>query len=152
MILNLFRILDFGFLVAIGLFFLGGAGGCGDVIATGEPGVFVPNVKGTYDLVAVTESEICTPQYDTAVQVLQDEENIILRSTNDGFDDYSGTIDSEGALTLIGAGTECTGTFVGGVLAAVCNVLVKVCEIDPDTGEETCSDEEFSCSVSYARR
>lgn len=146
-----------GFLIFYFLFlasplFFGGSGGCGEVIATSEPGVFVPNVKGTYDLVAVTESVICTPQFDSAVQVLQDEERIILRSTNDGFDDYSGTIDSEGVLTLIGAGTECTGSFVGGVLAAVCNILVKVCEIDPDTGEETCTDEEFSCSISYARR
>ena len=128
-----------------------GLAGC-SATATDEPGVFVPDVKGTYDLASVTGDAICSPQFDSAVEVVQGEEQIILRALNDGFTDYSGTIDEAGVVTLLGAGTECTGSFVSDVLANVCNVKVKICGIDPDTGEETCSDEEFSCAVSYERR
>lgn len=127
--------------------------GC-ESVATDEAGVFVTNVAGTYDRAAITNSGVCTPNFDTVVTVVQSEDRFTILSENDGFDDLVGLFDEgqENSYTLSGAGKACTGNFVEGLLSIVCTVSIKTCTIDPDTAEESCNDEEYSCQITYQRR
>lgn len=120
--------------------------------ATDEAGVIVPNMDGTYDRLSV--STFCDDLgiFDRVTEILQTKDTFILRAQSAGFEDYTGSVDSDAAVTMTGAGTTCLGTFIDGVLANTCDVVVEQCSIDPDTGEEVCEDDTFSCSVSYERR
>lgn len=120
--------------------------------ATDEAGVFVPNMEGTYDRLSVTTFCGDLGNFDPVTETIQSAGNFTLHAQSAGFEDYTGTVDKDGVITLVGAGTECTGNFVRDILTAVCNVTVQSCGIDPDTGAETCEEEEFSCAVSYQRR
>jgi hypothetical protein len=131
-----------------------GAGGCGSVVATSEPGVFVPNLKGTYDLANVTTA--CSGLFDGVVTIVQDEENIAIQSSNAGFTDLAGTIDSTGTITATGASTfgkpfDCTGVFADSSITGVCLSELTTCTLN-DFGDEVCSEIPVSCAFSYRRR
>ncbi len=119
--------------------------------ATDTTGVFVPNLEGTYNRASVTAFCENLEIFDTNTEIVQDEDRVIVQAVTAGFEDYSGTVDQDGVVTLIGAGTECNGTYASNRLACTCAVTIVTCSIDPDTGEETCSEQAFSCAVSYEK-
>lgn len=119
--------------------------------ATDQTGVFVPNMQGTYNRASVTTFCENLGIFDASTEIVQDEDRVILQAVTAGFEDYSGTVDKDGVVALIGAGTECEGTYASSRLACTCNVTVVTCSIDPDTGEEKCNEQIFSCSVSYEK-
>ena len=120
--------------------------------ATDEAGVFVPNMEGTYDRLSLTAFCDDLGSFDPVMAVTQNEGAFILRAQSAGFEGYTGTVDEDGVVTITGAGTACTGNFIDDSLVATCAVAVQSCGIDPDTGAETCNEEEFACTVSYKRR
>lgn len=131
----------------------GAVSGC-DAVATKDPGVFVPNAKGTYDLQNVTEA--CAAQFDSVVEVVQDEKNLIIEPSSSSFTNLTGTIDSEGAITATGASTfgspfNCTGQFAGDLVSGVCVSDVVTCATD-NTGTIVCSTNSISCGFSYRRQ
>lgn len=106
--------------------------GCGDVVATDTFGEFVPNVEGTYNRASVTAA--CVNEFDTTIEVAQDQKNFILQASNSGFSDYNGTIDEGGVLMLSGAfsdgsASECSGTFISGVISALCQSDSLSCSV-----------------------
>ncbi len=142
-----------GFRIILSVGLMAGLGAC-DFQATDTAGQFVANVSGTYDQAAITPSDVCTENFDTLMTVTQTDESFIMLSENDGFQDLIGVFDEgeETSFTLTSGGTTCAGTFVDGLISAVCTVAVKVCTTDASTGELSCSDEEYSCQVTYQRR
>ena len=137
---------------ALGGSFGNGSSGC-DAVATRDLGVFVPNVKGTYDLLSVTEK--CADQFGSVVTVEQDEKSIVVQPTSFSFTNLTGSIDDKGAITASGASTfgapfACTGQFASDSISGVCTSSVHVCVTDAD-GVETCADEAISCGFSYQR-
>ena len=128
--------------------------GCADVVATGVFGEFVPNVEGTYGRASATAA--CANEFDTTIEITQAQKNVILQASNSGFSDYDGTIDEEGVLTLSGAfsdgsASECSGTFIIGVLFALCESKIETCSSD-ESGTETCETESVSCSFTYKKQ
>lgn len=127
--------------------------GC-SATATDTPGVFVSNVEGTYDLAVITNSITCTPYFDSVVTVVQADDRFTILAENAGFDDLLGVFDEgeESIYTLAGAGKDCTGNFVDGLLTNICNITLTSCITDESTGEETCTEQDFSCQLTYERR
>lgn len=119
------------FFFAIIISSCGGGGGTG----TTEGGF--PDVAGTYDQTDITT--ICNGLFDTVIEVIQNDKNVILQATNEGFSDASGTIDEDGNFTVggqFGDGTDftCTGTIIEGIAQA------------------TCSGGSIDCDVTYEKR
>ena len=127
--------------------------GC-SATTTDTPGVFVANVEGTYDLAVITNSITCTHYFDSVVSIIQDQDHFTILAETAGFDDLLGVFDDgeENTFTLAGAGKDCTGSFVDGLLTNLCNITLISCTVDESTGEETCTEQEFSCQLTYERR
>ena len=137
----------------IGALSWGGGFGC-DKVATKDPGVFVPNLEGTYDLQNVTDT--CADQFDTVIDISQVQDSIIWVPTGPTFTNLTGTVDVAGAIKATGASSfgspfECTGQFVSGLISGVCVAKVDVCETDPVTEVQTCTTNDESCGFSYKR-
>lgn len=145
----------FALLMTVGILaggFWGGIAGC-EVQATDEPGVFVPNVKGTYALENVTAS--CADQFDAVVEVVQDEANLIIQASSSSFTDLTGTIDENGAITATGASRfgspfECTGQFAASIFSGVCVSSIETCALDA-TGVNVCTTTDLSCGFTYRK-
>ena len=106
--------------------------GCGDVVATDKLGEFVPDMGGTYARSTVTPA--CVNEFDTTIGITQAQKNVILQASTSGFSGYNGTIDEKGVLTLRGAfsngsASECSGTFISGVVSAVCKSASLLCSV-----------------------
>lgn len=129
-----------------------GLAGCETLVT--EDGRVVANVAGVYDLSALTNSNVCSARFDSAVTITQTQDHFVVQSNTAGFDDLIGGFDGEtgASITLSSAGAECTGSYLDGLISSLCVVTVKTCTTDADTGEQTCTDEEFSCQATYTRR
>lgn len=106
--------------------FCGGSGGTD----TTEGGF--PDVAGTYDQTDITT--ICDGLFDTVIEVVQNNDNIILQATTEGFSDASGTIDEDGNFTAdgqFGDGTDftCIGTIIDGIAQTTCSGSGVDCDV-----------------------
>ncbi len=131
-----------------------GAAGC-EATATREPGVFVPNLEGSYTLTN-TNVDFCAAQFDGTAVVNQDEKNFVLHADTSGFSDLFGTVDEFGVITATGAtsGAEtltCSGQYAGDFLSGICETQIETCTIDADTGDQVCTTTDVACAFAYEK-
>jgi len=90
------------------------------------------DVSGRYTLTNITL--ICLGAFDTQIDVIQNDENIILQGVSSGFGDVTGTINSDGEFDVDGTfidGTRfiCKGTFIEDTASGRCTGGGAICDI-----------------------